>query len=128
MQAAIQTQIDVTKGLYRSFNTVSSRLNSINDSFNNQIGLLTQLTESLNKSNENFSRINIRLESLSEKLETDLPHNINNDIKKETKKLDRRGKKLEKEMKSFAKSMGFEKAALIRDQIHDIRIITKKVE
>ena len=37
-------------------------------------------------------------------------------------------KKLEKEMKSFAKSMEFEKAALIRDQIHDIRIITKKVE
>ena len=37
-------------------------------------------------------------------------------------------KKLEKEMKSFAKSMEFEKAALIRDQIQDIRIIIKKVE
>ena len=37
-------------------------------------------------------------------------------------------RKLEKEMKSFAKSMEFEKAALIRDQIQDIRIIIKKVE
>ena len=37
-------------------------------------------------------------------------------------------KKLEKEMKSFAKSMEFEKAALIRDQIQDIRLISKKVE
>ena len=35
-------------------------------------------------------------------------------------------KKLEKEMKSFAKSMEFEKAALIRDQIQEIRKISNK--
>ena len=35
-------------------------------------------------------------------------------------------KKLEKEMKSFAKSMEFEKAALIRDQIQELRKISNK--
>lgn len=103
MQASIQTQIDLTKGLYGSFNAIEKRIGNINASVSNQLGLLSQLTEALNKSTENFGRINSRLESLNNKLDTDLPQNINEDIKNETKKIEKKGKKIEKEITNSLK-------------------------
>ena len=72
--------------------------------------------------------INITIRDITDKLKSNEEGVNEENIEINKKDAHKLIKKLEKEMKSFAKSMEFEKAALIRDQIHDIRIITKKVE
>ncbi|MBA4715204.1 MAG: excinuclease ABC subunit UvrB [Chloroflexi bacterium] len=69
--------------------------------------------------------INSSIKDITEKLKSNEENKeiFEGDIKKED--AFKMIKKLEKEMKSFAKSMEFEKAALIRDQIQDIRKISK---
>ena len=78
------------------------------------------------KNNITPTSINSSIKDITEKLKSNEENNeiFESDIKKED--AFKMIKKLEKEMKSFAKSMEFEKAALIRDQIQDIRKISKK--
>ena len=78
------------------------------------------------KNNITPQSINSSIKDITEKLKSKEENKeiINSEINKEdTFKII---KKLEKEMKSFAKSMEFEKAALIRDQIQEIRKISNK--
>ena len=76
------------------------------------------------KNNITPESINSSIKDITEKLKSNEENKevINSEIKKED--AFKIIKKLEKEMKSFAKSMEFEKAALIRDQIQEIRKIT----
>ena len=78
------------------------------------------------KNNITPESINSSIKDITEKLKSKEENKeiINSEInKKDAFKII---KKLEKEMKSFAKSMEFEKAALIRDQIQEIRKISNK--
>ena len=78
------------------------------------------------KNNITPTTINSSIKDITEKLKSNEENKdvINDEIKKEDAY--KMIKKLEKEMKSFAKSMEFEKAALIRDQIQEIRKISNK--
>jgi len=78
------------------------------------------------KNNITPESINSSIKDITEKLKSKEEDKevINNEINKED--AFKIIKKLEKEMKSFAKSMEFEKAALIRDQIQEIRKISNK--
>ena len=72
--------------------------------------------------------INTSIRDITDKLKNSEEGKIEENFDLNKKDAYKMIKKLEKEMKSFAKSMEFEKAALIRDQIQDIRLIAKKVE
>ena len=72
--------------------------------------------------------INTSIRDITDKLKNSEDGKIEENLELNKKDAYKMIKKLEKEMKSFAKSMEFEKAALIRDQIQDIRLISKKVE
>ena len=72
--------------------------------------------------------INTSIRDITDKLKNSEEGKIEENFDLNKKDAYKMIKKLEKEMKSFAKSMEFEKAALIRDQIQDIRSIAKKVE
>ena len=78
------------------------------------------------KNNITPASINSSIKDITEKLKSNEENKeiFESEIKKED--AFKMIKKLEKEMKSFAKSMEFEKAALIRDQIQDIRKISKQ--
>ena len=78
------------------------------------------------KNNITPESINSSIKDITEKLKSKEENKeiINSEINKED--AFKIIKKLEKEMKSFAKSMEFEKAALIRDQIQEIRKISNK--
>ena len=78
------------------------------------------------KNNITPESINSSIKDITEKLKSKEENKeiINSEINKED--AFKIIKKLEKEMKSFAKSMEFEKAALIRDQIQELRKISNK--
>jgi excinuclease ABC subunit B len=78
------------------------------------------------KNNITPESINSSIKDITEKLKSKEENKeiINSEINKED--AFKIIKKLEKEMKSFAKSMEFEKAALIRDQIQEIRKFSNK--
>ena len=80
------------------------------------------------KNNITPTSINTSIRDITDKLKNSEDEKIEENLELNKKDAYKMIKKLEKEMKSFAKSMEFEKAALIRDQIQDIRLITKKVE
>ena len=80
------------------------------------------------KNNVTPTSINTSIRDITDKLKNSEDEKIEENLELNKKDAYKMIKKLEKEMKSFAKSMEFEKAALIRDQIQDIRLITKKVE
>ena len=80
------------------------------------------------KNNVIPTSINTSIRDITDKLKNSEDEKIEENLELNKKDAYKMIKKLEKEMKSFAKSMEFEKAALIRDQIQDIRLITKKVE
>ena len=78
------------------------------------------------KNNITPESINSSIKDITEKLKSKEENKeiINSEINKED--AFKIIKKLDKEMKSFAKSMEFEKAALIRDQIQELRKISNK--
>ena len=80
------------------------------------------------KNNVTPTSINTSIRDITDKLKNSEDEKIEENLELNKKDAYKMIKKLEKEMKSFAKCMEFEKAALIRDQIQDIRLISKKVE
>ncbi len=70
--------------------------------------------------------INSSIKDITDKLKSSEEINKNETVEINKQDAIKMIKKLEKEMKSFAKSMEFEKAALIRDQIQEIRKISNK--
>lgn len=103
MAVDIQAQVNIARSLYSSLGKMHDNLNNVNNAFQNQTALMTEVASALNKAAENFNRINTRLLDLNKQLEKSLEDVSKNEVLETAKELGKNQKSLEKEVKKALK-------------------------